>query len=140
MKVYLAGPVIHAKDNGISWRENVRENFENQAEWVDPTEDLIYSPEEHTPEEVVENDRELLKDCDAVLVGLTKHRTVGTWREVEYALTVLDIPVVFWFEPRGSRSVDFEEQNLSPWLLEAGPVFRNFMDCLDYIEMEVNDG
>lgn len=135
-KVYLAGPVMHAPDDGMGWRDGVKLNWDDAGiEWVDPVEELEYDEDEHAPEHVIKNDKALLDECDGVLVGLTRHHSIGTWREVEYAVEVLDIPVVVWYQPEGTRE-PLNERNFSPWL-DVFPIYSGFKTVLARLKTEM---
>lgn len=136
MRVYLAGPVNRAPDGGKNWRKAVKEHWPDKAEWADP---LDYIDEDEvTDEEIVWSDKAILDTCDAVLVGLTRYRSIGTWREVEYAVSIVDIPVAVWVEPAGT-SKPLASRDFSPWLTEPGLVSESFSDCLSYLQEEVED-
>lgn len=121
-KVYLAGPVHHTDDMGKGWRRQIEEEWDwHPIEWVNPVAELEYDPDKHAAEYVVENDRELLEQCDAVLVGHTGDPTPGTWREVEWSISVLEIPVYIWVGLCPPEMLA-EQKPFSPWTEEAGAI------------------
>jgi len=120
--VYLAGPVAALDDGGASWREEITEayaeddvHFKNPvAKYNVPAGDVeIVSvesdhPREVTPEEIVEADKEMLRESDGVLVGYSDVQSIGTPMEVMWAFE-RDIPVVIWIRDGTPHS------ELSPW-------------------------
>lgn len=137
-RVYLAGACTHVEDRGKRWREQVKDEWGwvPQLEWVDPVAELEYDPEEHTSDYVVEHDKGLIDTCDAILVGLTDARTVGTWREVEYAISVLEIPVVIW-TGTAPLEMHLEKDPFSPWAEEAGLMGSYLDDLIDTLLKEL---
>lgn len=134
MRIYLAGPITH-NDRYNKWREAIKENWEG-PHWVDPAERISREEAQAMPaKELVRHDKELLATCDALLVGLTRHRSIGTWREVEYAVETLDIPVAIWIEPGGSAE-PIENRDFSPWMEEAGVISQSFTTCLAWLQAE----
>jgi hypothetical protein len=89
--VYLAGPIQHAADHGVGWRERLKDediNHEGNIEWIDPmdkynTHEMEYR--EWTSEDIVREDLEIISDCDAVLVHWIEVPTCGTPMEVFFA-------------------------------------------------------
>jgi nucleoside 2-deoxyribosyltransferase len=139
MRIYLAGPVTHEPDNGAKWREAVKAKWQKEHlpfTFVDPVERLDKSVEDVDPHYLVSHDKQLLDGCDALLVGLTRRRSIGTWREAEYAKDNLGIPVAVWLEPTGSKG-DYEVDDLDHWILELGECSPSFLECLTYLLDEV---
>jgi nucleoside 2-deoxyribosyltransferase len=123
--VYMAGPIQHAADKGKGWRARVRENFDG-IEWLDPMDK--YDPtkaekqlrREWTDEQIVEEDKRLIDDCDALLIHYEKVPSWGTPREQEYAVE-RDIPVF----------VQTTEDDPSPWLtVDAEVVASTFAETV----------
>jgi hypothetical protein len=160
IQVYLAGAVWDTDDYG-GWREGVISEWDDpKIDWYDPVERVEYDPKRHEPERVVAGDKDAICRSDAILVGLTDHRTVGTWREVEYTLMMNWIvglskdmigalppeldgclgvygsqkPIVIW-----TGLENAPEGRKSPWVEEAAPQFANMETCIDYIVSEVED-
>lgn len=127
MKVYMAGPIQHAHDDGKGWRQRVKERYD-YIEWLDPfdkydstePEDQIREMDEVTEEYIVEEDLKLIHDSDAVLVHWENVPSVGTPMEIRYAY-VNDIPVVL------QTTVD----DPSPWLTyHADSVHETFDEAV----------
>lgn len=119
--VYLAGPVAHVDDHGVGWRERVIETthsfaFNNPLDkynvGLDNLEIVHNRPPldegEVSPEQIVSNDKQLIDDSDAILVGYEAVQSVGTPMEVMYAYATPK-PVVLWIRDNTSRDA------LSPW-------------------------
>lgn len=130
MKVYLAGPVNRTEDGGVGWRNDLKEaDGHSGIEWLDPVEEIgREKAKSMMPKEVVANDKGMIDVADAVLVGHVEVLSVGTWREVEYALSICNIPVSIWTEP-----ADEIDGDLSPWMHEAGYVGDDIGQCLQYL-------
>lgn len=122
--IYLAGPVAACEDGGAGWRDEVMEYFADEYEFRDPlskynvpVEGLSIvkgrsnpkNPETVGVEEIVEGDKELLRESDGVLVGYTPVRSIGTPMEVMWARE-RDYPVAIWV-----RDPATEFDALSPW-------------------------
>jgi len=118
--VYLAGPVAHADDHGVGWRERV-EDLVNSFETANPLDkynvglddlEIVHDGPagegEVTPREIVTNDKRLIDDSDAILVGFEDVRMTGTPMEVQYAFATPK-PVVLWIRD------DTDPEALSPW-------------------------
>lgn len=121
MKVYLAGPIMHTHDNGRSWREGVKATFPDVT-FLDPLdhEHEFNGYGEAAPEFVVEKDREMIRECDAVFLKYQKTPTWGSPREQEYAKH-LGKPV----------GVYTNEEDCSPWVtVDAEVVSDNIMDVM----------
>jgi nucleoside 2-deoxyribosyltransferase len=121
--IYLAGPVAALDDGGASWREEITEtyaedddvHFENPvAKYNVPAGDVEIVPHESddpsevTPEEIVEADKEMLRESDGALVGYSDVQSVGTPMEVMWTFE-RDMPVVIWIRDGTPHS------ELSPW-------------------------
>ena len=120
--LYLAGPVAALEDGGASWRDDLVDayadadvGFANPLDHLNaPAEDVDIvpyesdDPSEVTPDEIVENDKEMLQESDGVLVGYSRERQIGTPMEVMWAYE-RDIPTVLWIRD------ETEERDLSPW-------------------------
>jgi len=120
--IYLAGPVAHKDDGGASWREAIKDAYEDEpVEFRDPldkynvpAQDLDVVPGESDPDEdttvgvreIVEGDKELIDESDGILVGYEPVRSVGTPMEVMYAYE-RDMPIGMW--------VRDEDGTFSPW-------------------------
>ena len=168
MKVYMAGAVWNSDDYG-RWRDLIKAHYDvEDIEWVDPVDRLEYDPEKHEPERVVTGDKQEIDECDAMLVGLTTHRTVGTWREVEYVKMMNWLcscfnrrlsgppdlvgalnaygdqkPIVIWTGLASPGAWDegaaLPDDFFSPWVREAAPRYSNMGSCISYLRGEFND-
>lgn len=141
--VYLAGPVQHADDGGSGWRDYVLEefggqfNFRNPLSKYDvPTDDLDVVPGESDPSdpttvgtrEIVTEDKRLLAEADAILVGWEDVQSIGTPMEV-YHGAQNDHAVAIW---------NRYGADLSPWFLEhVDHVSVELHTCLNALHEEV---
>jgi len=121
--LYLAGPVAALDDGGASWREEITTVFARDynvqfknpvakynvpASDVEIVSDASDDPSEVTPEEIVDADKDLLRESDGVLVGYSDVQSVGTPMEVMWSYE-RDMPVVIWIRDGTPHS------ELSPW-------------------------
>ena len=98
--IYLAGPVRNLEDGGAGWRVAIEERYGEQYDFRNPldkynvpAEDLTVVSGRSDPEdestvgttEIVEGDKELLRESDAVLVGHHDVQQIGTPMEVMWA-------------------------------------------------------
>lgn len=117
MKIYLAGPIQHAENNGRGWRKNLElwyddVEFLNPLDKYDAAEDYDDMRAEWDDEDVVEADLELIRESDGVLVHYEEGvPSYGTPCEAFYASRNLDKPVVAWAP--ASWVLDYE---LPTWL------------------------
>lgn len=119
--VYLVGPVNHA--DGVNWWDEAEQKLEDLGIDVvrpfdcwefGPDDDFVTLPEGGTlnegtshvvyDDEVLENNKQAVRDADALLVGwdMTR-RTRGTMAEMVYAKEVVGIPVVLWMRKAEER-------------------------------------
>lgn len=137
MRIYLAGPTWNS-DHKDAWRDRLTEEKDfDHIEWVNPRDTMEYDPDEHEPGRVVHEDKTLIESSDAVLVGDTGERSVGTWREVEFALCDLGLPVAIWTNPYDMGNWDY--RTVSPWLSEVGPAFANPEHCIEWLVDQAED-
>lgn len=122
--IYLAGPVMSMADGGAGWREDVEaysdgggiETKNPLSKYNAAVDDIeIVDGGTHggdnatvSVSEIVEGDKHLLAESDAVLVGYSAVRSIGTPMEVMWAHE-RDMPVAVWIRD------DTEPQELSPW-------------------------
>lgn len=138
MRVYLAGPVLNAENGGRGWREDIRASEFGDIEWADPTQEIGYEEAlSMPPKDLVAHDKEMIRESDALLVGYSETLSVGTWREVEYAVETCGMPVATWLGPCEKEP---EEYTLSPWVYEAGKVSDSLNACLNYLRRIENRG
>jgi hypothetical protein len=74
-RVYLAGPIQHANDNGKGWRARVKQNYD-ECEWIDPLDKYDATEHEYqewTDEQIVEDDLTMIDNADALLVHWPRH-------------------------------------------------------------------
>jgi len=151
--IYLAGPVQHPDDSGRGWREYVEATFDTSADWRNPLAkydvpagdvEIVSGPpyeddqrdDQISVAELVQADKQMIDESDAVLVGWSRVPSVGTPMEVLYAFE-RSKPVAVWYEPEGSAE-RVGDKTLSPWLdHHAGIVSESFTDCMDYLTAEV---
>lgn len=135
---YLAGPVLDAEDNGQSWRDDVKDSYD-QFEWLDPLDKYVHSEaieddEEWLPEMIVEEDLAMIDEADFLLVRYDGQQTFGTPMEMFYA-SERNIPVfVVWAADIG----------LSPWVEHHAQTVRNtmpraMMDVTHYFDPHATD-
>ena len=121
--VYLAGPVGHLEDGGAGWREEIADDYGDTFDFKDPLEkynvpldDLQVVEGVSDPDiddtvgidEIVLEDKRLLIQSDAVLVGYSAVRSIGTPMEVMWAYE-RDYPIVLWIRD------DTYVKDVSPW-------------------------
>lgn len=111
--VYMAGPIHHTDgDDASNWRDRTKEAVD-WFDWCDPLDHADCKAGE-AGEEVVEVDKELLEECDGVLVGWTGDLTVGTSMEILLAWQQ-GIPIVVWWRPN-DKAASHTPTQMSPWL------------------------
>ena len=121
--VYLAGPVAHLEDGGAGWRVEIADDYGDKFDFKDPLakynvslDDLQVVEGVSDPniddtvgiDEIVLEDKRLLIQSDAVLVGYSAVRSIGTPMEVMWAHE-RDYPIVLWIRD------DTYLTDLSPW-------------------------
>lgn len=143
--VYLAGPVRHAEDSGRGWRDAIAA-VNSHIEWLNPLDEYdapasdveivnghASSDNELGVATLVESDMRLIREADAVLVGYSTARAVGTPMEVMFA-SEHDTPVVIW-----TRAGQVAEQ-LSPWYrYHANLITPHRRDAVKKVEVFSND-
>jgi len=97
--VYLAGTIKQTSDGGASWRQRVKSEYsDDTVAFVDPTDNINVpgdeldvvegeptSASEVSVEEIVAEDKKMLRESDIVLVGYSDVKSVGTPMEVQWA-------------------------------------------------------
>lgn len=120
--VYLAGPVAAYDDGGAGWREDIQQDYGHRCDFTNPLDkyNVPLDELEVVPgfsdrnegtvgvRELVENDKQLIKDSDAVLVGYTDVQSVGTPMEVMWAYE-RGYPIALWVRDQTPRD------EVSPW-------------------------
>jgi len=109
MRIYLAGPMEYAPDQGIGWRKALKEHraFEkHKVIWEDPTEfdNMVevckelrgrgeYSELKRIVKELIDKDLGILRRCDLVVGFIDPAiHSCGTYREIFRAVDI-GIPV-----------------------------------------------
>lgn len=157
--VYLAGPIQHSDDGGHGWRNDVIRTYPERFDWVNPldefdggedtatilpeaeAEEYDATPDEEviTDTEVVETDKALVQDVDALLIGFPKKVPAwGTpmeqnevWESDAFGGATPTKPVTVWhgFTPW---------QDLSPWLRYHSTHHSAAMgECVTYLDGEL---
>jgi nucleoside 2-deoxyribosyltransferase len=126
-RVYLAGPIQHANDNGKGWRARVKQTYD-ECQWIDPLDKYDateHEYEEWTDEQIVEDDLRMIDDADGLLVHWEEVPTCGTPMEIRYAYANDIFTVV-------QHTLD----DPSPWLTYHAHVeveaFQEAVDTLTY--------
>ncbi|WP_256394145.1 hypothetical protein [Natronoarchaeum rubrum] len=121
--IYLAGPVMSLEDGGAEWRDEMIDVFGDKYEFRNPlgkynvpADELAVVDGESgsdsnvvSVDEIVEEDKRLLRESDAVLVGYERVRSIGTPMEVMWARE-RGYPVAIWV-----RHDTVPVDDLSPW-------------------------
>ena len=104
MKVYLCGPINACSDSEcMDWRSEARKHF---PETIDPMRRDYRGREHDSFTDIVEGDKQDIKDCDVVLAFCPK-QSVGTSMEIFFAWTLQK--QVIAIVPEGI--------SISPWLI-----------------------
>ena len=133
--IYLAGPVAALNDGGAGWRSVVEQRFGDEFEFKNPlakynapADDIeIVDGSSHggdnvvSVSELVELDKHLLAQSDAVLVGYTAVRSIGTPMEVMWAYERAK-PVALWLRD------DTQTDELSPWYRYHADLITNSVE------------
>ena len=138
--IYLAGPVANVEDGGSQWRNEIVESYPNSDfnnpldKYNAPAEDLtiVTKPARGDTEvshtEIVEGDKELLRESNAVLVGYTDVLSTGTPMEVMWAYE-RDYPIALWLQGGVNPS------DLSPWYhYHVDNIVSHAGMAVDYLE------
>lgn len=127
ISIYLAGASKHEADEGMGWREDVKNTWSNK--WanihiINPLSYFRYSENWHqSDKQVKQYYLSRIKKCDIVLVNLNNSNTsCGTCQEIQYAVDC-GIPVI-----------GFGNEEVYNWLLvDCQCVFDNVDEAMDYI-------
>ena len=101
-KVYLAGSIAGlTQEQATTWRNEVKGLFNDRAEFLDPMDGKILTPEnggltqEHmTPGQIFTKDLEDVHNCNLVFANmLLSPKSIGTWFEIGVAWK-LGTPVI----------------------------------------------
>lgn len=166
--VYLAGPIQHAEDHGTNWREEIQADFPDRFEWLDPLSkydptdpkvDFYYDEGERddlyelktqetedgdakyvTPGDIVEGDKHIIDEADAILVGWSEVPSCGTPMEVMYQYMVNElhphrghVPIVVWW-----RDESDADSHLSPWMeYHADRIELDREDALNVLDFQL---
>lgn len=137
--IYMAGPVNAPKDSGVGWRTALVEHYPD-IEWLNPLDEVLAEsvgdivPDgqptdagEVTHSELVQSDKQLLRDADALLIGYSHVRQVGTPMETLLA-KIYDYPVALWVRDETPR------RGLSPWYhFHADQITHNHGAAIDWL-------
>lgn len=117
--IYLAGPIANA-DAPSGWRDRLKDHYP-RSDFIDPLDkfdapgdgiDIVPGEAHHSDEveasEIVETDKELIREADAILVGYTDTKQIGTPMEVQYAFR-RGYTIAIWLRDKSVLS------DLSPW-------------------------
>lgn len=126
--VYLAGPIQHVPDYGRGWREWLKqERADAGFTWVDPMDKYNTMKEaetEWTEEDIVEDDLEMIDNCDALLVHWDAVATCGTPMEIFYSYHDRGIPVIV--------QTKLPDADVSPWLTyHATEIVETFGEAIE---------
>lgn len=131
--VYLAGPIQHSDDSGKGWREKVQDmtssvNFVNPHDKYEHDGVDDYDDVDASIEEIVELDKHMVLDSDALLVKEEDVPSRGTPMELQLAWT-FNIPTI----------VVYEGTKLSAWVeYHADEVFTSLYSAVEHLEQEVS--
>ena len=146
--VYLAGPVMSMDDGGAGWRTDVEiehghlYDFKNPlSKYNVPVDGLdVVADGTHggdnavSVSEIVEGDKHLLAESDAVLVGYSAVRSIGTPMEVMWAFE-RDMPIAIWTRDGTDPS------ELSPWYRYHADIITNSVElALGGLDRRVGGG
>jgi nucleoside 2-deoxyribosyltransferase len=90
-EIYLAGP-IQNDPYASRWRNGLKEDYRDEAEFVDPLEECSLGG---VPD-VVEADKGMIDEADGVFVCFKDIPTAGTPMEVLYTYQQEETPVMMW--------------------------------------------
>lgn len=139
-KVYLAGPIQHADYGGHMWRDylvdtyyefefiNPLDKYDGNADAIivhngNPPTDADPTAEFVSTTELVETDKELVRNCDAVIVNWEDIPSCGTPMEVLYAYE-RNIPVV----------CRYDGNSISPWMeYHTETIHSSLDDCVEHL-------
>ena len=146
--IYLAGPVAAYDDGGADWREAVSEVYGEEFDFRNPLDKYnvpldkleivprdadVDGEGEVSVTELVEEDKRLLRESDAVLVGYSAVRSIGTPMEVMWARE-RDYPVALWVRD----GTDFAD--LSPWYQYHATATTEYIDrAMEYLDEQAGD-
>jgi hypothetical protein len=132
--IYLAGPVNYLDDGGASWRKEVIDeygdifDFKNPLDQYNvPVEDLTVVDESDsrvadtgyvTHTEIVESDKQMLRESDGVLIGYVKVKSIGTPMECMWAHD-RRYPIGLWIRD------DTDHGDLETWYLDHCPTISH---------------
>lgn len=118
--VYLSGPMRKEPEEGRVWRDEIKEEYEEDFNFLDPYDsfdpnkgEIVLESEMEDPDsqimvsDLVETDKNMICGADYMFVGLSDVISRGTCMEIIFAHHH-EIPVFLW--DRGSG-------DLSPWVI-----------------------
>lgn len=133
-RIYMAGPVQHADDYGVGWRQMIKQEYPDRFDWADPL-DVYHAGDmgverEWTDEEIIVKDLRMIDESDGVLVGWDDVPSAGTPMEVFYASFVRNIPVV----------VRYDGDEISPWMSGHSMAIMSTWDAAVQVLGAIFDG
>lgn len=146
--IYLAGPVASMADGGASWRDEIIDTYGDTYDFRNPlskynvpAQDLTIVDGTSNPDddhtvgtaEIVESDKQMLRECDGVLLGYSQVHSIGSPMETMWAHE-RHYPIALWVRD----GTDFED--LSPWYRYHATALTNSAElALRHIERQTED-
>lgn len=127
LEIYLAGACKYENDEGLSWREELKNNWEDQdlgIHLINPLDYFRYSENWHQNEKQVKQYYfSRIRKSDVLLVNLNNSdSSCGTCQEVQYAIDH-EIPVI-----------GFGHENVYNWLtIDCQCIFDSAEEAMEYI-------
>lgn len=150
-KVYLAGPVQNRADGGVTFRNYIESEYPQfdwqnpldkynfsieNVEWVPTQEDIPTDADEETEyvtaQEIVDGDKEMILDSDAILISYPEpDRAWGTPQEQMYVFLMRQFHEDFDAEIVVYHGDHFD---VSPWLIHHSDFRTTDMDeAIDHL-------
>lgn len=143
-KVYLCGAIENAPFEGKSWRNQLKDSYGDEIEFLDPWDndpDGVSNREVRDPEspyyrsdeEIMKSGREQIDESDALLIYDDGSHTWGSPREHEYVSEWgrgPDIPVVIVLTDPSLHSA---------WMCDAEAIVRNFDEAIVAIKRAIEE-
>lgn len=157
--IYLAGPILFAENGGRGWRDRVTEDWPDQFGYINPLdvfdgsedvatvlpkdelEEYDADPDEATisDEELVETDKALVREADALLIGFPERcASWGTPQEQAEVWGSNAFGDVQPTKPVATYHGDQAMEDLSPWLrYHSTFLSADLGECMNYLSEEV---